>query len=261
MWILGGDILDILYDIDELKIYRGSDIDINDYIHISQPTIGKICDDCGEQNYFNTVHTICSVGADLKWQLHELGIDYTKIEDYELFYSILSRSLNKEKTKILFGDTLDFSKMKAVINKNTQQVVMIQQLEDNSTIQIDKFVYSRIVAVLRKMHKIKRNDEIPGNEFTKQILIEDAREEYESNKNKPYKSFLLPLISTMVNSSGFKQDNKSVFEMGIYAFMDSIGRIPKIKRADLLLTSGYSGFGVDLKKINKDELNMFAEPD
>ena len=50
------------------------------------------------------------------------------------------------------------------------------------------------------MHRLKRNDELPGNESTKQLLIEDAREAHEENQNKPYKSFLLPLISSMVSS-------------------------------------------------------------
>lgn len=253
--------MNILCDVDELKLYCGSDIKINDYIHIHQPTIRQICELCGEENYFNIVNTICSVGADLKWQLNELGIDYTKIDDYELFYSILSRSLDNQKTKILFGDILDFSVMKAYIDKNTQQVIMIQQLDDGSFIKIDKVAYLRIVTALRKIHKIKRNNEKPGNEYTKQALIEDSLYKYKKNKNKPYESFLLPLISTLVNTEGFKRDDNSVFDMKIYPFMDSVARIPHAQKANLLLQSGYSGFGIDLKKIDKNELNIFAKLD
>lgn len=207
------------------------------------------------------VHTLCSVGADLKWQLNDIGIDYTKISDYELFYSILSRGYSKEDTKILFGDILDFSQMQIVYDNNIEDNIMIQFLENGSQIRIDKFIYSSIVNILRKMHKFRRNDELPGNEATRQILIDDARDEYEENKNRPSKSYLLPLISTMVNSEGFKRDDVTVFDMKIRAFMDSVARVGKIKNAELLLQSGYSGFGIDLKKIDKETLNYMGELD
>ena len=63
------------------------------------------------------IYTLCSVGADLKWQLDDMGKDYTQIEDYELFYSVLARGFDVEKTKILFGDVIDFSKMQLMYNK------------------------------------------------------------------------------------------------------------------------------------------------
>ena len=65
----------------------------------------------------------------------------------------------------------------------------------------------------------------------------------------------------MVNSDGFKRDDTTVFDMKIYAFMDSVARIGKIKNAELLLQSGYSGFGIDLKKLNKEETNWLGELD
>lgn len=250
----------IVENYDELKIYGGKSYYINDDISIKQPKLGKI-KKYGEKKYFNMVHTLCSVGADLKWQLDDIGIDYTKISDYELFYSILARGYSKEDTKILFGNVLDFSQMRITHDDDIDENVMIQILDNGRQIRIDKYVYSSIVNILRKMHKIKRNDEVPGNEMTRQILIDDAREEYEENKNKPSKSYLLPLISTMVNSEGFKRDDTTVFDMKIRAFMDSVSRVSKIKNAELLLQSGYSGFGIDLKKIDKEALNYMGELD
>ena len=252
--------MEIVENYDELKIYGGKSYYINDYISVKQPKLGKI-KKYGERKYFNMVHTLCSVGADLKWQLDDIGIDYTKISDYELFYSILARGFSNEDTKILFGDVLDFSQMRIVHDDDIDENVMIQYLDDGNQIRIDKYIYSSIVNILRKMHKIKRNDEVPGNEMTRQILIADAREEYEDNKNKPSKSYLLPLISTMVNSEGFKRDDTTVFDMKIRAFMDSVSRVSKIKNAELLLQSGYSGFGIDLKKIDKEALNYMGELD
>lgn len=252
--------MEIEKNVDLLQLYRGNDYAINDQLVIHQPSLNEICD-YGEKKYFNMVHTLCSVGADLKWQLDDVGIDYTTVSDYDLFCSILSREFTKEQTKILFGDVIDFSKMIYCFNKKIEEKVLVQIVNNDVYLQIDRFVYSSIVNVLRYMHRMKRNDELPGNEATKRILIEDAREEYELNKSKPQKSYLLPLISTMVNSEGFKRDDQSVFDMKIYAFLDSVGRIGKIKNAGLLLSSGYSGFGIDLKKIAKEELNWLGDLD
>ena len=47
--------------------------------------------------------------------------------------------------------------------------------------------------------------------------------------------------------------------MKIYAFMDSVKRISKIQNAGLLLQSGYSGFGVDLQKIDKKQLDYMGD--
>ena len=89
-------------DQDELKLYRGMDWPVNSSILIRQPTLGSICE-YGEQEYFSMVHTLCSVGADLKWQLDELGVDYTKISDYELFLYMLARGLTKAHGNSVWG--------------------------------------------------------------------------------------------------------------------------------------------------------------
>lgn len=245
-------------DYNEAKVYRGYGVKINNYITIRQPTVDEVVQ-YGDNKYYGMVQTLCSVGADLKWQLDDMGIDYTQIADYDLFCVLLARGFDVEKTRILFGDVLDFSKMQLMFNTELQENVLIQVIDKENYIQIDRVIYKRIVDVLRKMHKLKRNDEVPGNESTRLILIEDARDEYEENKNKPIKSYLLPLMSTLANSAGSSHNEETVGQIKIYAFMDSVARISKIKNAELLLQSGYSGFGVNLKDIDKNEINYMGD--
>ena len=92
------------------------------------------------------------------------------------------------------------------------------------------------------------------------ILIEDALEELQMASQKEYESFLKNLISAMVNYEGFKYNHEQVWDLKINAFMDSVKRVSKIKNADLLLQSGYSGFGINLKDIkDKNQLNWLGE--
>lgn len=75
---------------DELLIYRGKDYNLAPGITIRQPTLNEICD-YGERAYWSMIYTLTSTGADLKFQLDDMGIDYTTISDFTLFYSLLDR--------------------------------------------------------------------------------------------------------------------------------------------------------------------------
>lgn len=241
---------------DELQLYRGKDFFIKEGITIRQPTLGEIAD-YGEKQYWSLVYTLTSVGADMKFQLSQIGLDYTKIPDFQLFYSILCKDLTVPETSILFGD-LDFSGFRLYQKSASSDVVMYDAAND---IVIDEYTYFVIAQILRKIHGLKRNDQLPANESTKQILIEDAREEYNRSKNREYHSQLLNMISALVNREGFKYNHSEVWDMKISPFIDSVRRISKMKNADLLLQSGYSGFGVNLKEISDKQLNWLGELD
>ena len=239
---------------DDLLIYRGNDFIINDKITIHQCTLDEICT-YGEYNYFALINTLTAVGADMKFQLFDAGIDYTKISDYQLFYSFLCRGISQEQSSIILG-TLDFSKFEILSRQTTGDLVLYDKSDD---IIIDEYTYLLIVDALRKMHGLKRNNQIPANESTKQALIDDARDEYIANINKKHTSQLQNMISTMVNSEGFKYNHDEVWNMKINAFLDSVKRISKIKDAGLLLQSGYSGYGVNLKDIPNKRLDWLGE--
>ena len=246
------------FENDELKIYRGEDFVVSKYIKIHQPTLGEICD-FGEQNYYSMVHTFAATPQSMKSQLWDMSIDYTEITPYELFYSKLYRIFPIEKTSIIFGD-LDFSKFKLRQRIDDKSILLYQEINGESVV-IDEYTYSIIIDYLCKSHFIERDLKIPANNSTKMILIEDAKEEIKRNKDKPYHSQLKNLISTLVNSEGFKYNHEQVWDMKINAFMDSVKRIGKIKNAQLLLQSGYSGFGINLKDIDKKQLDWLGELD
>jgi len=241
-------------DIDELKVFHGYDIRISDKIAIRQPTLEEVCN-YGERQYFSMVYNLTSVGADMKFQLWDLGIDYTEINDFDLFYSFLYRGYTQKQTEILFGD-LDLSKMRVYERKKDKSRVLY---DAENEITIDEFTYMAIMDVLRQMHGFKRNSKIPANKSTKMILIEDDREDYLRNKNKPYHSQMKNLISALVNCEGFKYNYETVFDLKINVFLDASKRLQKIKNADLLLQSGYSGFGIKLKDVPKKDIDWMGE--
>lgn len=241
---------------EQLRIYRGRDYPVNGHITIHIPSLGEIAD-FGENEYFSLVHFITATPTDLCFQLWDLGIDFTKITDYLLFLQSISRTLTPERSGILFGE-LDLTGFEMVRRPSGEDLLL---LSPDKSWYIDECTYQIITDCLRTIHKLPKNVAIPANEGTKEILIEDAREAAAKQARAGHQSHLMNLISAMVNSSGFKYNHEQVWDMKINAFMDSVYRIGKIKNADMLLQSGYSGFGVDLKKISKKQLDWMGNLD
>ena len=273
-----------MFEVDELKIYRGMDIPITDKITITQPTLGQI-EEFGEKRYFQAVRNLTSVGADLKWQLWDyFNIDYTTIEDYDLFIKLIhpmvssrkyfyeelkdnpeyeeqfSKLADEEKEEMLINPLslvlkdIDLADFGAYEDQQKQQIILYDK-ERNIT--IDRFIYVQIVDTVRQIHGFKRNNQIPANERTKMDLIDDARDEARLASQQPYKSVLKPLISALSAKCGQCGDDR-IWNMPINMFFDSIKRILKIQDAELLLQGAYSGFA-SLKGIDKDRLDWTGE--
>lgn len=239
---------------DELQIYRGKDFVINEKISIHQPTLDEICD-WGEQKYFSFVYNFVATPTDKKYQLHQANLDWNTTSDYDLFLRSFM-SFSNDFSKIVFGD-LDFQKFNLYKNTDNDEIVLYNKELD---IIFDRSIYEISTDYLRKAHRIKKNVEIAMTETTKEVLLEEAKEQLEANDGSQ-NSILLPLISTLVNMKEFKYGWTNIWDMKINAFMDSVSQVQHIKNAELLLSSGYSGFGIDLKKINKNEINYFHRPD
>lgn len=236
---------------DELQVYRGKDFVINDKIQIHQPTLGEIAD-WGEQKYFSFVQGFTATPTDLKYILSLSGVDWNTISDYELFLTRY-KTFGKDLSAILFGH-LNLAGFQIAVQKENDSVVLV---DPASQAVIDRSIYEIITEYLRKTHRLEKNVERAMNETTRQVLLDEAREQYEASQDSRFHSVLLPLISALTNMEGFKYSWSTVWDMKINAFMDSVTSILHIKNADHLLTSGYSGFGIDLKKVSPKELNYF----
>ena len=188
----------------------------------------------------------------MKSQLFDVGIDWMEIGDFDLF-CMLSQTLTPDRTKLLFGD-LDFTKLKPYNHPHVEDEIILADKETG--VLIDKMIYLRIVSYLRKAFNITPKVEKAANKMTKKILIEEDRKRIEFNKDKPFKSFLLPLISSVKVKQGYTKDY--VLNMGYVEFMNDVARLQVIHNADHLLSGVYAGT-IDMKKLNKSELNWRKE--
>lgn len=229
---------------DELQILFGFDYKVTDFLTVHQPKVGEILE-YGEQQYFSMIYTLTATPTNMMSVLDDMGIDYTKISDFELFL-IIASAMPKEQTQIILGD-LDLSQMKpGTCNLNGLTVLGIPDTD----YYIDELSYQNMVDYLRKMHGITPYRRIAGNAVTKKFLIEEDRRQRARTQNKKYESVLFPLVVSMLNTEEFKYNSREVLNVGICEFLESVKQIQKKKNAMALLQGSYSGM-VDTSKIDK----------
>jgi hypothetical protein len=243
------------YQVDELKLYLGSDIKIASGITLYQPTIGEIAK-YNEAEYFSVASTICATPSSMKVALDDMKLDYMQVEDFQLFM-MLAQSLTPDKTRPLLGD-LDLTQFKPYQLKDSEEVVLANgEVDENGNpIIINGIIYDILTTYIRKMHGFKKQVDKAANAITRKVLIDDERKNAQRNKDKPYKSFLVPLVSSLQCRQGYTKDY--ICNMGLYEFMNQINRVQIIVQADAALGGMYSGF-VDTKKMDKTVLDWMRD--
>ena len=241
--------MDII-QVDELRLYFGDDIKIADGVVLKSPNVGQVVD-YGEAAYFSVMQTLCATPSSMKVQLDDAKLDWMKVTDWQLF-QMLCRSFTPEQTSLVLGD-LDLSQLKPRPLGETGEIVLAN---DDETIVINEVIYNVLVTYLRKMHGFKKQVDKAGNKMTHRVLLNLARQDAKMAANKPYKSFLLPLVSSLQGRQKYTKDY--IRKMGIFEFMNQISRAQIIVQADAALQGSWSGM-VDTKKIPKDVFDWMKD--
>lgn len=224
---------------------------INDRVSIVIPSVGEVLHD--EDGYYSLVHLITAMPIDLMVQLDDMGVDFSKINEYDLFLYIVFPSLQQTDTTLLFGD-LDLSKFEYATNEQTGMVVLIDREND---IVIDRPMYSKISAAVRKIHDLKKDTRTPGNEEARKYMLERARKKLARQKNKVTDSQLETLIVALVNTEQFKYDFDSVRSLTIYQFNESVQQVTKKIEYDNRMRGVYAGT-IDVKSLSQDDLTWLT---
>lgn len=223
---------------------------INDFIKIVIPTVGEILED--EDNYYSTITILTAMPIDLMVYLADAGIDFTQINEYELFL-IMSAGLKESDTHLIFGD-MDFSKFELAVNPQNGKPVLV---DEESGAVIDRVVHSQIAGVLRKIHHLTKNHRKPANKEAMDYMLERARKKLKRNKTRKQESQLEPLIVAMVNAEQYKYDFEGTRELSIYQFNECVQQIVNKVDYDNRMYGVYAGT-VDAKTLSQDDLNWLV---
>lgn len=225
-----------------------SEIVINDFVSIQIPSVGEILDD-NEDAYYNLVHLLTAMPIDYLVALDDAGIDFSTINDYDLFL-LMFNVLKQCDTSLIFGD-LDLTPFELAINEDTGRVVML----DTKTGRVfDRALQVNIAETLRKIHHLEKNNRKPGNEEARKYMIERARKKLSRNRRRKHDSQLEDIIVAMVNTEQYKYDFAGTLELSIYQFNESVRQVTHKQNYSNLMFGIYSG-SIDPKTISQDDLN------
>lgn len=222
-------------------------IAINDSISIVVPTVGEIIDN--EDAYYGLVSMLTAMPIDLMVQLDDAGIDFTTLNEWELFLLLFS-GIKSQDTRQIFGD-LDLSKFKMAVNEQNGNIIL---LDDEHDIRIDRAIQAQIANVLRKIHHLEKNTRKPANEEAKKFMIERARVKQRRNRNRKEDSQLETLIIAMVNTEQYKYDFESTRGLSIFQFNESVRQIINKVDYEHRMYGVYTGT-INAKELSQDELN------
>ncbi len=225
-------------------LYR-TDVRINDHITVMIPTVGEIID--SEPEYFGAISMLTSMPIDMMVQLDDIGIDFTTIDEYELFL-ILFNSLKNMDTKLIFG-SLNLSTFRPSVNTQNGEVILV----NGDGAVIDREIHNQIASSLRKIHGLEKNVRKPGNKEARDFMIDRARRKQKKRRKAEEESQLEKLIVGLVNTSEFPYNYADVRELSIYQFNQSLWQITHKINYDNIMHGVYAGT-VDAKELSQDNL-------
>lgn len=233
----------------ESLLFKDS-IPINDFIEVKIPTVEQILQN--EDQYYGIVSSLVATPFDMMVQLDDIGIDFTKIDDYELFL-ITFQTIRSQDVSLIFGD-LDLSEFELAVNEENQTVVLLNK---KTGAVIDKAIAYQIAQALRKIHHLERNKKKAGNDEARKFLLERARAKLKRQRRKEHSSQLEPLIIAMVNTEQYKYNYEETRALSIFQFNESVVQI--VKKVDYMnkMHGVYSGT-VSVKDLKKDDLNWLT---
>lgn len=228
-----------------------SSVDIIPKLSLRIPTVGEILED--EFTYYNIVSSLTSSPFQYMVQLDDMGIDYTKITDYELF-QILFPIYAQSDLSIIFGDlkTSDFG---IYVNQQDDSRVLYSPCND---IVIDELVYNDLACTIRKINLFEKVKSKPGNEAARKYLLKRERKKQKKNAGKPHEPYLEKLVIALVNTSEFPYDYDSCMNLSIYRFNQSFKQIQQKISFDNTMIGVYAGTVDTSRMSNKDSLSWIS---
>lgn len=231
-------------------------VPVADGIEFKVHTLGEILE-FGEPAYYSSISVFLATPWDYMWPLHEAGIDYEDLDDFQLFMGLYA-GLTREAIEFLFGDTFSLYRMRPAENKDTGEIVLIDP--DNVECQFNKNTLFLLANTIRTIHHQKYEHHEAGNAEAKRYFLEKARKaamRAKRRRNAATKSTLEPYIVALVNAPEFPYTYESCKEVTIYQFMCSLNKIPTRLAWNFTMHGVHVGM-IDGKKVDWQQLNWLS---
>lgn len=224
---------------------------INDHISIRVPSVRELIEN--EDAYFSNIALIVATPYDMMVQLDDAKIDFTKINEWDLF-CFLFKELQTKDLSLIF-DGLNLRDFVIAENKQNGNIILVNP---QTGVKIDRAIHDQICKYLRKTLGLKKNEKTPANEDARLFMIERARKKIMRRRKQLVESQIEKYIIALVNTAEFPYDYNSVLDLTINQFYASLHQIVKKIKFDNLMIGCYAGT-VDMKEMDQKELSWISE--
>ena len=223
---------------------------INDFITIRVPTIKDIIEN--EDDYYGNVALIVATPYDMMVQLDDMKIDFTQINEWDLFL-LLFNELRTRDLSLIF-DGLNLRDFVTAENKQNGNIILVNP---KTGVKIDRAIHDQICRYLRKTLRLQKNDKRPANEEARKFLIERTRTKLKRRRKQLVESQIEKYIVALLNTSEVPYTYESVLGLTINQFYASLHQIVKKIKYDKLMIGCYAGT-VNMKELDQNELNWIS---
>lgn len=249
-------------DFNLLAMYFGDDYVVNDRITIRQPSIQDFIDVNDEENIYDAITPFVTNTTACRLRLWEMGIDWNKISNYELF-AILIRHIKYEYSRLIFGD-IDFSTFQMYDDVDDEGNVISTLYSPTLDLALDEDTVVKMSKYIQHLFfMFPPEEEFVRNKILKQDLINKDKEKLIA-KSKEQRSktdtVLLSMISFYLNHPGCKYTKNELRDIKYFEFIYNIQRLKVYESTRALFGGIYSGM-CDLKKIKQEEFNFMRDID
>ena len=246
-------------DFNPLRMYFGNDYAVNDKIIIHQPSIQDFIDAENESDIYSVIIPFTANTTAYRLQLWDMGIDWNKISNMELF-ALLLKTEKLEYSKLIFGD-IDFATFD-IYEKQINNEKILTLYSPVLDIEIDDNTRNKMCKYIQYMfNSFPPEEEFTSSKILKQDLINKDRQkiiQQSKERAKNSEQSLLSMISFYLNHPGCKYKKNELREVGYFEFMYNIQRLQIYESTRALFSGLYSGM-CDLSKINKNEFNFMRD--
>lgn len=246
-------------DFNPLRMYFGDDYAVNDKIIIHQPSIQDFIDAENESDIYSVIIPFTANTTSYRLQLWDMGIDWNKISNMELF-ALLLKTEKLKYSKLIFGD-IDFSTFN-LYKKQVDNEMALTLYSSELDIEINEEAREKMCKYIQYMfNSFPPEEEFTSSKTLKQDLInKDRQKQIQLSKEKANSSekSLLSMISFYLNHPGCKYKKNELREVGYFEFMYNIQRLQIYESTRALFGGMYSGM-CDLSKVDKNEFNFMRD--
>ena len=244
-------------DFNPLRVYFGDDYVVNDRIIIHQPSIQDFIDADNESDIYHVIAPFVSNTTGYRVQLWDMGIDWNKITNQELF-SILIKTVDYKYSKLIFGD-IDFSTFN-LYEKTVDDNKVLTLYSPEMDLEIDEVTMNKMCKYIQFMFSsYPPEEEFTSSKILKQELINNDRQKQLLRKKEDgVGQSLLSMISFYLNHPGCKYKKNELREVGYFEFMYNIQRLQIYESTRAIYGGLYSGM-CDLSKVDPKEFNFMRD--